>query len=126
MGEDMKTKALLVDDDRFTHLFVREKIKENKWDVELYDAYTVLEAFEELRSGVYDVALIDQNMETMQGSDVIRSVENLKLKTKIYIFTGYEKQFIEYQLRDLKNLAGVIHKPNMEEEFNRIFDKIKK
>lgn len=88
MPDPKKTKILLVDDDKF--LLDMYSLKFKKSDIDVETSSNSAEALDRLRTGGYDVVLLDIIMPGMDGIELLKKIREEKLvpKAKIVMLTN--------------------------------------
>jgi two-component system competent response regulator ComA len=82
-------KQLLLVDDHPTITEGTKVILEQEGDITVTIAHSGMEALEQLKNQAYDVLLIDFNMTSLHGFDLLKEVFNLNPNAVILIYTDY-------------------------------------
>ena len=83
----MNERILLVDDDRYVLSSLKKALEKNGYNVDT--AETAGAAIDKLRVRSYDLALIDQVLPDMKGTDLLAKAKNELQQTVKFIITGY-------------------------------------
>ncbi len=88
MAGDKKMKILLVDDDRFLLDMYSLKFKKSEIDIETSSSSTG--ALEKIKSGDYNVIILDIIMPGMDGMDLLKKIreEKLAVGAKVIMLTN--------------------------------------
>ena len=106
----MKRRILFVDDDK--------ELSEEMIDLLGSEGYLVQAAFDGLQAeklinnNQYDVILLDLKMPNLNGTDLLKRLKRVDLKSKIILISG--KPFIEKEIRKfgfLPMISGFVSKP---------------
>jgi len=118
--EKKKPSVLVLDDDEFSHLLIKEFLFHN--GIKARHVFTGLEAMEELKTHNYDIMLIDIIMPQIDGISVIKALIREVNMPKIYVCSGLRKDKIDkiLELRDVK-VDGIISKMHMKEDIEILF-----
>ena len=106
-----KNRVLLIDDDKSILRSIGLVLEKNGFDAD--KAETGKEALEKLKSGEYDVLLVDLKLPDMEGTDLLSKI-NLPTAVKI-MFTGFPSLVSGMQAMD-KGVDAYLHKPVKPEE----------
>jgi DNA-binding NtrC family response regulator len=78
---------LIVDDDKTFCMILKEELEEVGYNANFLN--NGFEAIEYLLNNPVDLVFLDLQMPEMDGFDVLKSLEQHKIKTKVIVLTGY-------------------------------------
>jgi len=116
-------KILIADD----HAIVREGIKQivkSLPEVTLIDeAWEGYQALEKIKSGDYDLVILDISMPGLSGLDILQNMKNRNLQTNVLILSIYSQE--QYAIRAFKlGASGYLSKNSAYEELAIAIKKI--
>ena len=106
----MKRKILFIDDDKELSDEMVEFLEAEGCEVET--AFDGLQAEKLINKNQYDVILLDLKMPNLNGTELLKRLKRVDLKSKIILISG--KPFIEKEIKKLGFLpmiSGFISKP---------------
>lgn len=110
-------KILIVDDEKNIRLTLRRSLESLQY--EIHEALTGEEAIEMMLQQKYDLILLDLKLPGMSGLDVIRSMRNQKIDTKIVIISAHGT--IESAVESMKlGASDFIEKPFTPDDIRQI------
>ena len=108
-------RALVADDHAVVRRGLRELLAESREVAVTGEAGTAQEALEQVRTGKWDVLVLDINLPDASGLDVLREVKQIAPQLPVLILTIYaEDQFAVRALRS--GAAGYVTKQSAPEE----------
>lgn len=119
----MSVKIMLVDD----HALIREGLKQilemdGNYEV-ISEASNGVECLKLLEQNIPDIMLLDINMPTMDGIDLLKEIKNKKISVKVLILTMHEG--IEYLLQAVDiGVDGYIMKNSESAELRKAINSI--
>lgn len=104
-------KILFIDDDKWTLDLINILFEEDE-GIEIKTALTAADGLMLLLDGSFDYAFIDFKLDgSFTASTIVYSLREKKIKTKIYILSGYEEVDIITKINPVKDLiAGILKK----------------
>ncbi len=94
-----KLRLLVVDDEDGLRTLIKSELELHGFEVDEADGGTI--ALEVLKSGSYDVVLLDMLMPDMDGLEVLRIIKTEKLAKKVIMLTGVGELKIAHDSLDL-------------------------
>ena len=94
-----KLRLLVVDDEDGLRTLIKSELELHGFEVDEADGGTM--ALEVLKSGSYDIVLLDMLMPDMDGLDVLRIIKTEKLAKKVIMLTGVGELKIAHESLDL-------------------------
>ncbi len=117
----MKTKILVVDDDRSHRLMLKTVLEAEEYRVFL--ASDGDSALESVRNSMFDVILMDIRMAGMDGLEVLKHLRGLAVKTPVVLMTAYAS--IKTAVEALRNGADdYLTKPLDMDELKVVLEKM--
>ncbi len=87
----MNKKIAIIDDEQdILDILERFLSRSEKFDIEIFSNPQT--ALSKVKSGIYDLVLLDIMMPQMDGIDFLKEVKNSSVKTKIVMMTAYSTQ----------------------------------
>ena len=83
----MKTRILLVDDEKEFVEQLSERLKLRNYDVSA--AYSGEEAVDKIRHSLFDVVILDVSMPGMDGIEALRAIKSARPLTEVIMLTGH-------------------------------------
>jgi len=83
----MKTRILLVDDEKEFVEQLSERLKLRNYDVSA--AYSGEEAVDKIRHFLFDVVILDVSMPGMDGIEALRAIKSARPLTEVIMLTGH-------------------------------------
>ncbi len=106
----MKRRILLIDDDKELSAEMVEFLTAEGYQVEV--AFDGLEGEKLINKMPFDIILLDLKMPNLNGTDLLKRLRRVNLKSKIILISG--KPFLEKEIKKLGFLpmvSGFISKP---------------
>ncbi len=97
----MQTRLIIVDDEEFIRLPIKDYFEDCGWDVDVYS--TAEEALEHLKSKSAECVIVDMRLPGMTGVDFITAAHRLRPETRFVIYTGS----IDFSITDELRASGV-------------------
>ena len=106
------SKILIADDHAMVRAGLRQFLTEDRSITEIGEAASGNETLDKLRSGSWDLVILDINMPDRSGLDILRYVRASYPETKVLVLSGFPER--QYAINVLKAGAGgylVVRKP---------------
>jgi DNA-binding response OmpR family regulator len=84
----LPSRVLVVDDSSTMRGIVRKILSASKFPLEVSDTHDGAMALQELRDGVFDIALIDYNMPGLDGFEVLSELQRLQSRVAVVLMTS--------------------------------------
>lgn len=118
-------KILFIEDDPATTYLYRDMMMKFPNDIVTF-CLTSSAGLGELQSNMYDIAFVDYSLKPKDADVLLYALKNQPIKTKIYILTGMDSQYIQKYLEPVKALVtDIIHKGELVANSDKIIQIIK-
>ena len=117
-------RILLVDDEYDINFIIKLVLEKNGFKV---DSFTdVCETLENFRAGLYDLAILDVKLPTMNGFSLYEKIKKLDGRVRICFLTAADKAYYETLKKHYPSVNEncVIHKPVDNESLLRIIKSV--
>src|SRR6202167_6422194 len=98
------SKIWIADDHAMVRAGLRQFLTEDRSITEIGEAASGNETLDKLRSGNWDLVILDINMPDRSGLDILRYVRASYPNTKVLVLSGFPEQ--QYAINVLKDGAG--------------------
>jgi len=103
-GSEIMSKILIADDHAMVRAGLRQFLAEDRSITEIGEAASGNETLDQLRSGSWDLVILDINMPDRSGLDILRYVRASYPDTKVLVLSGFPER--QYAINVLKAGAG--------------------
>src|SRR5262249_32885791 len=117
------TRILIADDHAVVRAGLRQFLEEDRSIVEIGEARTGSETLDKLRTGTWDLVILDIFMPDRSGLDILKQIQASHPGTKILIISGLPER--QYALNSIKaGASGYLAKDSAPEELLKAVDTV--
>jgi CheY-like chemotaxis protein len=115
-------RVLIVDDSSTMRSIVRKVLAASRYTFDVGEASNGHEAVTELKSGAFDVVILDYNMPGLNGLEILRAIRKLEMKLGVVMMTTTVDDGIARQAI-VEGAVGFLKKPFYPADIDQLLDR---
>jgi CheY-like chemotaxis protein len=116
------TRVLVVDNSATTRGIVRKILTASRFTLDIHDASESAAALEQLRSGNFALAFVDDNMPGFNGFEILFEIRRIAPKTSVVMMTSTADDAVVYRAQASGALA-LLKKPFYPKDIDAVFER---